>query len=106
MIPFLSMSTQHIPQNREQKRKFISEYEKVKADLEPIEMKFVDMLFRNEVGLEYGDIYQHFLLSYESAIKWWNSYGKLRIVSLDPYYFRDHFKPEEQNSDNTIFFHK
>ncbi|MFT6880883.1 MAG: hypothetical protein ACJARG_001817 [Arcticibacterium sp.] len=79
--------------NRSHRKLVKKEVDKVYSIMGQYEPQFVKFLF-SPLNDSYEDAYRVFLERFQEAAKWMNSHGKLKVVSVNEYYFEQLFKPK------------
>jgi hypothetical protein len=90
----------YAPSNREQKRKFIRETDKIIKELFTIENEFLWYMFGPEddemnmqyYGLEHMEVYEHFCKRYEAMCDWLNRTQKFVYIEIKRDYFREEYR--------------
>jgi hypothetical protein len=90
----------YAPSNREQKRKFIRETDKVIKELFTIENEFLWYMFGpedDEMNMQYIDynhqvVYEHFCKRFEKTCDWLNITQKFVYIEIKRDYFREEYR--------------
>ena len=83
------------PINREEKRLFDREYEKVVKELLFIDFKFVAELFGDEDWVSYQQLFTHYNAMYKEVATKLIRTTKLKFLEVNPDYFWQEYKPIE-----------
>lgn len=83
-------------ENREMKKKFAKDLEKVVPKMEAINRMFLSQLFHPDFAhYSYKELYNWYLLEWQNLCNWFNS-RKEKTLFLNPRYFCTLYKPKEQ----------
>lgn len=91
------------PRNREERRMFYFEREKIIDRLIEIEASFILHLFRKEYDtIAYRTIYAFHLESYIAMVRWINKELTPKYCIIHEHYFEEMYKPMENEIDETF----
>lgn len=81
----------YTPTNRQEKRIFDRECDKVMQHLLPVEFGFIATLFDEAVDEPYTYIFNRFNEDYKKAAQWLKLTAKLKMIAVDEAYFFNEF---------------
>lgn len=82
------------PSNREEKRLFDREYERVVKELLPVDFKFLAELFGDDIET-YKELFTKFNTLYKATAEHLKKNGKLKFIEVNADYFYNEYKPLE-----------
>ena len=88
IIPITSLN------NRSQKRKFIREATKIAGVLEEINTSFIWYIFNAPKGTTYKEIYLHYLIEWQKAVKNLVQNKQFTNCAIDVLFFEREYKPQ------------
>lgn len=83
------------PRNRNEKRKFISEYDRVIYFVLKIERDFIDKLFNSDIE-SYDKLYQFYLKKFIDGLELISKRNQDNHIVINYYFFQEKYKPINQ----------